>query len=211
MRLTNNEIIFLTSVSRGRVPMGVTYHLPRQEEKEPFIKETISSLKTKGILDEKENLTKEGAVLIYSWEQYRNCRVHIRLNHVNAAVLPGNVLFTVIKAEEGYEAACLRSEVLMTEILKQSAYLRKAEEKPHRGRWQDIDGEEFKERLEESDDGIYLAEYLSGGLVSEKVYFWKGDQGYLFNKSQGRIRELSPGIMRKQIYKALKGRQENGR
>lgn len=211
MRLTNNEIVFLTSVSRGRVPIGVTYRLPRRNEKELFMKETIRSLMKKGILDEKENLTKEGTALIYSWEQYRNCHTHIRLNHVNAAVLPGNILLTVIKVEEEYEAACIRSEVLMTELLKQSAYLCQAEEKPQRGRWQDIDEDEFKEKFEESDDGIYLAEYLSGRLISEKVYFWKGQQGYLFNKSQGRIRELSPGIMRKQIYKVLKGSEEDGR
>lgn len=211
MRLTNHEIVFLTSVSRGRVPLGVAYQLPKQDEKEFFMKETVRSLVKKGILDEEEKLTKEGTALLWAWEQYRNSSTHIRLNHVTAAVLPGDALVTVMETEEGCEAACMRSELLMTELLKQSEYLRRGEEKPERGRWQDISGKEWKEKLEESDDAIYLAEYHSGRLVSEKVYFWKGQKGYLFHKSQGRIRELSPGVMRRQIYRALKGSEADGR
>ena len=130
---------------------------------------------------------------------------------MTAAVLPGDALIAVMETEEGCEAACLRSEVLMTELLKQSEYLRSGEEKPEKGRWQDIDEAGWKEKVEESDGAIYAAEYLSGRLVSEKVYFWKGRKGYLLHKSQGRIRELSPGVMRRQIYRTLKGSEENGR
>ena len=211
MRLTNQEIVFLTSVTRGRAPLGAAYQLPKQEEKERFMKETVRSLVKKGILDEEEKLTRDGAGLLWAWEQYRNSRVHIRLNHVTAAVLPGDALIAVMETEEGCEAACLRSEVLMTELLKQSEYLRSGEEKPEKGRWQDIDEAGWKEKVEESDGAIYAAEYLSGRLVSEKVYFWKGRKGYLLHKSQGRIRELSPGVMRRQIYRTLKGSEEDGR
>lgn len=204
MRLTNNEIVFLISVTRGRAPLGITYHLPKPEEREAFLVETIRLLKEKGILDKEEKLTREGAALLWAFEQYRNSRTHVRLNHVIAAVLPGDVLVTVTEVEGGYEAACMRSELLMTELLKQSEYLRRGEEKAERGRWRDISEEEWKKQLEESEGAVYMAEYRSGSLLLEKIYYWKGEKGCLLQKEKGRIRELSPGLMRKQIYQKLR-------
>lgn len=198
-----------TFMRTGRVPFGVKCPMPPKEEEKSYIEETISSLRKKNLLDDNQKLTKEGAEVFYLWEQYRNCKKHIRLNHVNAAVLPGNTLITVIETEEGYEVGCIRRDLFMLELLKHHDYLCMGEEKAERGKWQNIEEKEWKELLSEIDGCILLYEYECGRMLSEKVYFWKGEQGYLFHKTRGRIRTLSPVIMKKQIYRIL-GEEANG-
>lgn len=204
MRFSKQEIMFLTSISRGRVPLGVECPLPETVERERYITETIAAMKEKGIIGDDHKLTKEGAIVISLWERYRNSKRHIRLNHVHAAILPENVLITVIETEDGYEVGAIRSELFMLELAKHMEYLCLEEKAAERGKWQDIGEEEWKAKLEEMDNGILLYEFLSGRLQSEKVYFWKDETGYLFHKTNGRIRTLSPGVMRKQIYRILK-------
>ena len=210
MRFTNQEMLFLTSVSRGRVPFGVRSLMPGEEERSAFVEETIQSLMKKGVLDEKEKLTEEGAGIIFCWEQYRNSRRHIRLNHVNAAILPDNVLITVVETEGGYEVGCIRSEVLMTKVLQYSDYMCRAETKASRGSWSDLSEKDWEKELSEMEGAVFVSEYLSGRLTEERVYYWKKEKGYLFNRRKGRVRELSPGVMRKQLYRTLKGEVENG-
>lgn len=60
MLFTNNEIVFLTSVSKGCMPFGIHYKMPKEGEKEAFIEDAIQSLMQKGILNEERKLTQEG-------------------------------------------------------------------------------------------------------------------------------------------------------
>ena len=60
MLFTNNEIVFMTSVSKGSLPFGIRYRMPAEEEKEAFIEEAMQSLVKKGILNEERKLTEEG-------------------------------------------------------------------------------------------------------------------------------------------------------
>lgn len=204
MRFTEKEILFLTSVSKGRVPFGITYHMPEQDKRERYIEETILSLKKKAFIDDTGKLTPKGADIIYFWERYRNCKRHIRLNQLNIAILPENLLIIVVQGNEEFEMVCTNREALMLDILKHTEILCRQEIKEDRGKWQDMDGELFMKEVEEMDGYILLYEYLCGRLESEKIYYWKGTKGYLYNKSSGRMRSLSPGTIRKQIYRALR-------
>lgn len=205
MKFTDQEMMFLISVSRGRVPFGIDCRMPETEKKEEYIRETLDSLKKKGILNEKEKLTKEGAQVIYLFEQYRNCKKHIRLNHVNIAVLAEEVLAVMIKTQEGYETSYISTALFMTELLKHADYLCHGEEKSRRGKWESVKKEEWLSGLEEVDGCLLLWEYNAGRLETEKIYYWKDGEGYLYNRTRERRRSLSPGVMRKQIYRTLGG------
>lgn len=203
MRFTENEIVFLTSVSRGRAPLGITYHIPEKEERDSYIEETIHSLIEKKLLDEEWNLTKAGADTIYLWERYRNCKNHIRLNQVNIAVLPENVLIAVVQGDKEYEVICTDRDRLMLMILKHTEYLCREEAKSERGKWQEMDDDLFVREVEEMDGYLLLYRYRTGKLIKELIYYWKKNNGYLFDRSRKRGRSLSPAVMRKQIYRAL--------
>ena len=205
MRFSEKEIVFLTSVSRGRLPFGVTYEIPPVSERKNYVEETIRSLKKKAILDEAGQLTREGAEILHLWEQYRNSKRHIRLNHLNVAILAKGMLFIVIQMEDSYELGCIHSALVMTELLKNAEYLCRDEQVPIRGKWEKIENGTWSEDKEVVDGCILLYEYDTGILMQEKVYYWKGQSGYLYHKTRQRIRELSPAVMRKQIYRILEG------
>lgn len=210
MEFTNKEVMFLLSVSRGRVPLGIKMKMPKETERENYVKETIKSLVGKGILDKEEHLTKEGADVITFFEQYRNCKRHITLNDINAAVMPEGRLITVIAYKQGYDISYVSPEVLMTGVLHQFEYLRKGEESPIRGKWKDLDVKQWQERIDEMEGNILLREYENGKRISERIYCWKEKEGYLLNLTGKRIRSLSPGVMRRQIYGILGGGSYGG-
>lgn len=205
MRFTNNEIVFLTSVGRGNVPFGIRCRMPQEGKREEYITETLCSLAKKGILDEEEKLTKEGAAIIRFWELYRNCHRHIIVNRIRAAVLDDGKLITVCKDGEEYEVCCMDSATLMLSILKQSDYLRMGEEKPERGKWRTIGAKEWKKEIEEMEGFIPVIEYEKTTLISRKIFYWKEQEGYLLNPERMRIRRLSPAVMRRQIFTILGG------
>lgn len=204
MRVTEQEMVFLVSVSRGRKPLGISWEIPKASEREDYINSTMESLQKKGILDEEKKLTREGADILSFFEKYRNSKRHVALDHIYAAVLPKERLITVVKTEDGYDISCVHATVLMTALLKHSGYLCMGEEKPERGRWQNISPEQIQQRAEESDGGVWVREYTDGRLLEEKFFGWGKEEGYVVNLDNNRIRTLSPAVMRRQIYKLMK-------
>lgn len=203
MYFTEKEIVFLTSVSRGRMPFGITYTIPARKERPVYMEETIAQLKKRGLLNEEGELTRKGADIIYLWERYRNSRRHIRMNHMNIAVLPEQILIIVVRTEEGYEMQCMGKEDFMNGILKHAEFLQSEEGKGERGRWQDMDDAAFVQAVSDIDGYLLLLTYWSGRLESEKIYYWKEEEGFLFLRRTGRVRTLSSAAMRRQIYSVL--------
>ena len=132
------------------------------------------------------------------------------MNHVNMAVLPGDILITMIKTKDGYEAGCIRRDFFMAELLKHADYLCLKEEKTERGRWESVEESAWINGNEDMEGCILIDEYDTGHLESEKIYYWKEQRGFLYHRTRGRLRTLSPGVMRKQIYKILERGEENG-
>ncbi|MDE6748381.1 MAG: DUF5081 family protein [Lachnospiraceae bacterium] len=208
MLFTNNEIIFLTSVSRGNAPFGIRYRMPAESERETFFEETIESLVKKGILNDKRKLTEEGAAIIRFFELYRNCRRHVTVNKVKAAVLENRKLITLCKDTDCYEMCCTDSAVMMLSLLKQSEYLCRGEEKAERGKWRGIMPQEWEQTMREMEGCIPVCEYEDAKLLGRKLFYWKGGEGYLLNPERMRVRSLSPSYMRRQLYMILGGKED---
>ncbi|MCM1040671.1 MAG: DUF5081 family protein [Ruminococcus sp.] len=208
MQFTNNEIVFLTSVSVGNVPFGIHYRMPAEAEKEAFIEEALHSLMKKGILNEERKLTQEGAAIIRFFELYRNSRRHVIINKVRAAVLENGKLITVCKDTDSYEICCTDSAALMLSLLKQSEYLCRGEEKTERGKWHGIMPQEWQQTMKEMEGCIPVCEYEDAKLLGRKLFYWKGREGYLLNPERMRIRSLSPSHMRRQLYRILGGKED---
>lgn len=208
MLFTNNEIVFLTSVSKGSIPFGIRCRMPKEREKEAFIEEAMQSLIKKGILNEERKLTEEGAAIIHFFELYRNCRRHVTINRVKAAVLENGKLITVCKDTDCYEMCCTDSAALMLSLLKQSEYLCRGEEKAQRGKWHGIMPQEWQQTMREMEGCIPVCEYENAKLLGRKLFYWKGGEGYLLNPEKMRVRSLSPSYMRRQLYTILGGKED---
>ncbi len=211
MEFTNQEVMFLTSVSRGRKPLGVKIDMPLMKERKKYVEQTIESLIKKGILDDKKKLTREGADILYFWEQYRNSEKHICLNDTFAAVLPNGKLIVVIQRENGYNLKIIVPEIVMLELLKESTYLCLGETKKLRGKWEYLDVKVWKEKIKEMEGCIYLKEYNHGKMISESIFCWLDEQGFLLNLVRKKVRSLSSGVMRRQIYTILGGIGNGGK
>lgn len=205
MEFTNQEIIFLTSVSHGRKPLGVKLCMPKREEREDYIHQTIRSLTEKEILNKEGELTREGADILYIWEQYRNSERHISVNGTYMAEIPGGKLLAVIPTKKGYDVRFIMPETIMLNLLKENTYLCRKEEKALRGKWEDMDLEKWYEETAQMDGGLVFREYMRGKETTENIYCWKNEKGYLLNMTRRRVRELSTAVMRRQIYTMLGG------
>lgn len=208
MLFTNNEIVFLTSVSKGSRPFGIHYRMPKEGEKETFIEEAIQSLIRKGILNEERKLTEEGAAIVRFFELYRSCHRYITINRVKAAVLENGKLITVCKEKDCYEMCCTDSAALMLALLKQSKFLCSGEEKAERGKWYGIMPQEWQQIMGEMEGCIPVCEYENARLTGRKLFYWKGGEGYLLNPERMRVRRLSPSYMRRQLYTILGGKED---
>lgn len=204
MHFNNEEIVFLTSVSRGNVPFGIKYRMPKEEERDAFVERTMQRLVEKGILDEQRKLTEEGAFIIRCWEEYRNCKDHVMINQVRAALLPGGMLITALPDGDEYEVQYMNAEVLMLAILKQARSLCGASVPPERGKWQDIPEEEGRES-DEQEGMIPIIRFEYSNEIDRRVICWKGEQIYQINPERMRMRTLSPVAARKMIYTMIGG------
>lgn len=209
MEFTEQEIMFLTSVSRGKKPLGVTLSMPASEDRKQYIQSALQSLTEKGFLDESGKLTKDGMEILCFWEQYRNNKEHIAYNSTFAAPISTKALFAVTPIECGYDVRFVMPEIIMLSILKENEYLRMGEERPKRGKWEDIEIAECLNKINEMDGSILVREYVYGKQVNEVIYCWTKEEGYLLNLSRKRMRTLSSGVMRRQLY-AMLGGKKNG-
>ena len=207
MEFTEQEIMFLTSVSHGRKPLGVTLSMPVSEGREQYIKSTLQSLTEKGFINKEGKLTKDGMEILYFWEQYRNSKKHIAYNSTFAAPISEKALFAVTPIEAGYDVRFVMSEAIMLGLLKESDYLCMGEEKSKRGKWENLDIREWMDKINGMDGSILLREYDYGKQINELVYCWTKEEGYLLNLSRRRMRNLTSAVMRKQIYSMLGGRK----
>lgn len=205
MRFNNEEIVFLTSVSRGNVPFGIKYKLPREGEKEAFVERAIQSLMQKGILDGQRKLTKEGAAIIRCWEEYRNCKDHVMIRRIRAALLPGGMLVAALPDGDAYEVRYMNAEVLMLAILKQARSLCGTSTQPERGKWQDMAGEMTGGESGEEEGMIPLIKFEYFKAIDRRIIYWKGEQVYQINPERMRMRTLSPVAARKMIYTMIGG------
>lgn len=210
MRFTKREIMFLTSVSHGKKPLGVIFQMPKQGEREDYIRETLLTLARKGLISEEGSLTKEGAAVLKIWEIYRNSENFVTVGETYFAIIPDGKLLMVSPVLEEYEVRFVMPEVIMHGALKESRFLCLSEEKMIKGKWQDYDETEWMKKEEEIEGGIHIREVSKGKQTSDNFYFWTKEKGYLVNVTRNRIRELSSGIMRRQIYSMLGG-DKNGR
>lgn len=201
MRFTAEEILFLNSLTKGGRPFNMRSQLSKKGLKaEEIVEGAIRGLTEKGLLDAERHLTKDGTAMLVCWQKYRNSRVHLLVNRLNVAVLPGNMVVAVHELEDGYGIDYMSSEVLMLAILKQCEYLRQGEEKQERGAWETISAEQWEMRAGEAEGGVPISVYHGNELHEQSIYYWKGKQGYLFNPKRNRLRTLSAGVMRRQIY-----------
>ena len=71
MRFTSDELMFITSMTKGPIPFGIFFEKRRGTKAKEAAIEARQALIEKGILTE-DGITKKGFAVIKLWEDYRN-------------------------------------------------------------------------------------------------------------------------------------------
>lgn len=196
MKLSQNELLFLNSVTKGAAPFGILFQFPGAEHATAYQAEVLQSLKEKGILDETEKFTEKGTILLLLWECYRNSKKHLILNRMYLAEGPDSQLIGIEKKEDGYELFLTDGGTVMAAVLTKYEFLRQGNTA---GDYQleQVDYQEWgKEMAAYGEHVLMLGEYQEKEPQKEEVYYWEEMCGYRYDIRTGYRRQMSSRSMR---------------
>lgn len=212
MRLNQDELLFLNHVTEGEPPFGMFLRYPPNMEVSSYKNKVMRSLLEKGIIDTQQKFTKEGVAILLLWEEYRNCKKHVVLNHILMAVLPNRRVIGIIKKEHEFEIFSTDSAAIMLALLKKYDFLclGNTEGNYHLEKYSYADW--AKEMEQYGDNILVFGEYTEYTPKKEEIYYWKEDKGYRYDLNTGYRRQISSRAMRLQFLRHLNlvKEQENG-
>ncbi len=196
MRVSQDELLFINSVTKGPEPFGVLLRYPGQEKISGFKKEVIQTLQMKQILNENQKFTKEGAALLLLWEEYRNSRKHLILNHIILAICPKGRVIGITKQENGYEIFSVHGAVVMTALLKKYKFLR-METRGMNCEQKKIPYADWAKEMERYGENVIITGvFHEREPETEEVFYWSGDKGCRYEIASCWQSTMSPRTMR---------------
>ena len=209
MRLSEGEMLFINSVTKGRTPFGIICKYPEESKMEEYKKEVVLSLRKKGILDDEKKFTPKGIALLLLWEQYRNSERHMVLNHLMLSVSTKRRVICVAKMSDGYEVFSADSGFVMFALLKRHEFLRSQDTKCPIV-LEKLLYEEWTESLGAYGDGLLITGiYRKNEPEREEVYCWRGETGYKYDLSGQFQRKISARTVRMRLMSDLGRRRED--
>lgn len=205
MKFSLHEMIFLNSVAKGPSPFALNFPLPSANEKEAMIENTLKSLQDKAILDADRKLTAAGIVPIQIFEQYKNAKEYILLNRMRICRTNNPTLIVIAPGATEYEMAAVHPAVLLDILLRKIPCLCWAQDKsaqpyPEVQIAYDIWSQNI---LAFGDQNLSAGTYTGQEPVSQKVYYWNQDQGFVYDIKTHRQRQLHPREMRMELMHLL--------
>lgn len=198
MKFSNNEMIFLNSLSDGPVPFGLSFHMPEDKEKDRFILETIQSLQEKNIIGADGKLSKLGVIPVKILELYKNAESHVLLNHLLLCGTSDRRRICIVPDSDGYDMFCIDSTAILFMFLKESAFMQKAQQKnaplffPRK-----MKTEEWQRAASKYSGRNILACRFQGPCpVERKIFYWDDQNGYEYNFASEECKKISPREMR---------------
>lgn len=201
MKFTEQEMVFLNSLSDGPSPFGISLTVPSDEDKEHYLVSTIQSLKEKNIVDADSKLSKLGVIPVKVLEIYKNADEHILLNRLCMCRTSDNQLICILPDENGYDMFSVDPSVILLMLLKQSSYLCKAQEKdvvPYLP--QKMDYVKWQQSTAPfAGHSVVVGKFQKDVPILEKNYYWDEQNGFQYDFHTEEQTQLNPREMRLQF------------
>jgi len=208
LKLTEEELIFMNSVTKGPVPFGVFLKYPVWKDTEDLKEEIVRSLQKKGILNEERKITEFGMIPLIMWEEYRNAVHHMVLNQTCFAVLPNGRLIGIRNTGKEYWLSTGRGEEILLELLQKNRFLRGGENEREHYTSRRLTYDEWSRLMHEKDYHMLIAgSYVNYKPEKETAYYWDEEEGYQYDLNKGRERRLRPRQMRMRLMELLNVRE----
>lgn len=236
MKFTEQEMVFLNSVSGGGMLYGLPLHFNRGTEK-TTPEEVMQSLVEKGMLAPEERkgtgeaaagrrLTEKGGYYAFLLKQYRKASRHIVFNYLHAAIMTRDSAVMILPIRGGYDLYSVPTAVLAAVLLQRCPADAGEQEKEktdegqgHRESRDEAVPEEMRESM--SMDQMLKEIYGAGDAVTfgcfsgektelEKVYYRMEDGLYAYDlMKQQRIKTGAADIRREVAGVILPWRRGN--
>jgi hypothetical protein len=214
MNLTQEELLFINEVTKGREPFGLFLKYPEQDEMEKYKMEVVKSLQEKGILSETQSFTQKGIALLLLWEEYRNCEKHLIMNHTYLSISQNRRVVGIKKTKGEYQLFSTDSMAILYTILRDYKFLQQ-EDIRKQYKAEKVSYEAWSKEIETFGDQILIIgdyrkkEVLDAEIVNQEevrkecVYYWKDHHGYMYDMNLGERREAGPRTIRMELLRYL--------
>lgn len=205
MKFTENEMVFLNSITEGDTVFGIPLRFCIKQEKEKEIENTIQGLIQKGILKSKSVLSEQGVLPARALELYKESKTHIIINYIHIALIEGADSIVIIPAyneSEEYELLRIPRVALLYVLLKQYPVLRGRKYGMEK-QTQIRKYEEFLNILKKYEGNLLVGTFYEGKMKSEQVYYWKGKELWCYDLETQINKEKDFVQVRKEMLRLL--------
>ena len=216
MRFTSDELMFITSMTKGPVPFGVFFDKRRGLKAKEAAIGARADLIEKGILTA-DGITPKGFAVIKLWEDYRNARKHLVIGNNVIGLLDNRRCVVIVRDENGFEVVSGDGTEILLGIMKAYPELRRAD----MGNSKSIldikmDYETFRKNLFESGSdyftiGVFPENRQPG---EERIIYWNTECFNSYNPHNHTLKCVEPSELRRFIVDSLDLNKEvlaNGR
>lgn len=204
MIFSTGELRCFNSILDNKKLFGIKLD-EKYDNEEEYISKIIDSLKIKSILDENSKLTDIGVLPILALREYKNSRNHIIINNFNIALLKDGKSVVIKKEEEGYRIFFCSRELILFSIIYSSNFMRKESKDNDNVSTEKIQylklliDEKYKRK-----NSITLSWYFCTEKVTEKIYSWSDEDGYIYDVINSNRKVMSPKEMRLSLMEDLR-------
>lgn len=205
MKFSEQEMVFLNSITDGPSPFGLTLHVPEDMDREKYVAETVQSLQKKNVIGPDGRLSRPGVIPVRVFELYRNAESHVLLNGLLLCETEDRRRICIAKDKDGYELFCMDAAAILVLLLKASPYMRRAQPKEvpipvprklREGEWEQA-AETYSKR------NILAFRFEGRSPVERKVFCWDDENGYEYDLTAEERTAVSPREMRLRLMKLL--------
>ena len=190
MIFDEKELICFNSILAGKKILGISIEDKEEMNTGEYIKDTIVSLKEKGIIDGEGNISKIGVLPIRALEQYKNCKNHIVINNTCIGLINNQETIDIKKVKDCYDISRVNKLSIITQILKKSSFLRGSLSVHSSGNKLGKISMDIEELL--TKDSIHMIKYLEKSIISDKIFFYDDKQGFSYDLIGKILKEVKP-------------------
>ena len=175
MRITENELVFFHSITKGDGLLGLPVRLRYKHDKEAAIQDTLKGLAKKGYIKDRDQLTFEGVLQAKNIELYKNAKRHVIINYLHIALYDETQCVIIQQLKNGdYEIYNIPRIVIIDRLLHEYAFLgAKSEEHISNEKKAEID--EVLKDIYGGKDNILIGVFEKGVNLDEMMIY-KTDQ-----------------------------------
>lgn len=174
------------------------------ENEEIYIEETIVELQKKKILDENRKITKEGCLPILALEKYKKCRSYIIINNLNIALLNDSKCVVIQKEDNGFRIYFSTRELIACLIVINSSFMKKKSNDNLELKCEKIHYINLINKYKNNYESLLVKWYFCSEPITEKIYSWDENKGFVYDLKESLKTELTPRKMRLSILDDLK-------